>query len=728
MMAILIFAGFVVFLFGLSWYLGQRAKSADNFFVAGGQIHWFINGVALTGGYLSAASFLGICGMIAFRGFDGFLYSMGFLSGWVVALFVVAEPLRRLGKYTFADALGARFKSPNIHLAASISTLIISLCYLVPQMVGAGVLIEPLLGIAHHWGVIIVGLVVIVVVASAGMSSTTYVQFIKASMLITFSAILVGAILVRGLDTTPKTYNLQGIEVPPYTFRTLTPADDSPAALRAVGFAPVDRVEVKNAVTGAVNRTWILLEEWETLQPMTYIMNRQSRSIPILQDTDGALGARFQLTPLREPDAVQPHGGEFQVGGSRYRMREGSLETAVRTWWKLDHDTEGRMTLHEAQSVRFTPEGTWVNGLPPEAEGSLLTMGRMVEFGKRTGHDGERGALSPMRYMAIFSDPGTVVEVPRRDTITHAGHVVNLYYPKTVTGDALMRPGGHFDLGEGAFWSRLDFISLMLALFFGTAALPHVLIRYYTVKDGRAARKSTIVAITAIGLFYILTLFLGIGAIANGVLNPLNDNMSAPLLARSFGEMLFAAVTALAFATVLGTVAGLIVAASGAVANDFLDRYMKLDLSGNAKVIAAKSTAVVVGVVSVVLGILFKDVNVGFLVGWAFAVAASANFPAIIMVLFWKRTTAAGVVSAILVGMSAALAIILLGPDMFVRYGMERVDAWIPLGQPAILSMPLSFLVLIGVSLLTQPKGDGTDSTASGSEPVPASEGTGTPA
>jgi len=156
-MAILIFSAFVCFLFWLSWFLGRKAQSADGFFVAGGQIHWFINGIALTGGYLSAASFLGICGMIAFKGFDGYLYSIGFLSGWIMALFVVAEPLRRLGRYTFADALGFRFESKTIHLAAGISTLAICMCYLVPQMVGAGVLIEPLLGIPHHWGVVIVG-------------------------------------------------------------------------------------------------------------------------------------------------------------------------------------------------------------------------------------------------------------------------------------------------------------------------------------------------------------------------------------------------------------------------------------------------------------------------------------------------------------------------------------------------------------------------------------------
>jgi cation/acetate symporter len=250
----------------------------------------------------------------------------------------------------------------------------------------------------------------------------------------------------------------------------------------------------------------------------------------------------------------------------------------------------------------------------------------------------------------------------------------------------------------------------MVALFCGTAALPHVLIRYYTVRDSTAARRSTIVAISAIGLFYILTLYLGLGAIANGVLNPQTDNMSAPLLARSFGEVLFAIITALAFATVLGTVSGLIVAASGAVANDLLDRFLKRSMSGTTKVLAAKLTAVTVGVVAVVFGILFRGVNVGFLVGWAFAVAASANFPAIIMVLFWKRTTPAGIISSIFVGIVASLGVILAGPDMFKLYGLPEVDAWIPLGQPAILSMPLSFLTLVAVSLAT-PNGRATDRT-----------------
>ena len=166
---------------GLSWWLGRRTQSASGYYAAHGQIHWFVNGVAFAGDYLSAASFLGICGMIAFYGYDGFLYSIGYLAGWIVALFVVAEPLKRLGSYTFADALDAKFQSRGIKLAAAISTLVVSLFYLIPQMVGAGVLIKPLLGFSHATGVVLVGVVVTVIVVTAGMVSTTWVQFIKGA-------------------------------------------------------------------------------------------------------------------------------------------------------------------------------------------------------------------------------------------------------------------------------------------------------------------------------------------------------------------------------------------------------------------------------------------------------------------------------------------------------------------------------------------------------------------
>ncbi len=243
----------------------------------------------------------------------------------------------------------------------------------------------------------------------------------------------------------------------------------------------------------------------------------------------------------------------------------------------------------------------------------------------------------------------------------------------------------------------------MLALFFGTSALPHILIRYYTVPSQAAARKSTIVAIAAIGFFYVLTLFMGLGAMTSGVLDVEQNNMAAPLLAKSFGIALFAIISAIAFATVLGTVSGLIVAASGAVAHDLMGRYFDIKLTDKEKVRAGKVSAVVVGVIAIILGILFKEMNVSYLVGWAFAVAASANLPAIMMLLFWKKTTAKGIAASVLVGMVSALALILLSPDMYVKlYHLPATDALIKLNQPGIVSIPLSFITLVVVSLLTQ--------------------------
>ena len=193
-MAIIIFLFFVAIVLGLSFFLAARTRSESGYFAAGGSIHWSVNGIAFAGDYLSAASFLGICGMIATAGYDGFLYSIGYLAGWIVALFIVAEPMKRLGRYTFTDALDAKYNSRGIKLMAAISTLIVSMFYLIPQMVGAGVLVEPLLGIPHAWGVIMVGAIVITIVATAGMTSTTYVQFLKGALLVVFSVILVVAV------------------------------------------------------------------------------------------------------------------------------------------------------------------------------------------------------------------------------------------------------------------------------------------------------------------------------------------------------------------------------------------------------------------------------------------------------------------------------------------------------------------------------------------------------
>jgi cation/acetate symporter len=365
------------------------------------------------------------------------------------------------------------------------------------------------------------------------------------------------------------------------------------------------------------------------------------------------------------------------------------------SWWK--RDAAGNLT-----QTQWTGGGH-TNG---KVGGLLYPVGRVQAIGGMSEEQAAKGTgtLSPFSFLAHLTNADTKIEQWATAKVTdEAGRKITIYYPKTVTGTDEMKPGVKFKVDT--LWNKLNFVSLMMALFFGTAALPHILIRYYTVSSPAAARKSTIVAIAAIGFFYVLTLYMGLGAATNGTINPADSNMSAPLLAMSFGKVLFALISAIAFATVLGTVAGLIVAASGAVAHDLMDRYAGMNLTDTAKVRAGKVAAVVVGVIAIILGILFKGVNVSFLVGWAFAVAASANLPAILMLLFWKKTTAAGIVASITVGIIAALGIILTGPEMFAGpYGKTAAEAWHKLGQPGIISIPLSFLTLVIVSLATQKK------------------------
>jgi cation/acetate symporter len=626
-MAIIIFLIFVVIVIGLSLYLGNKTKTASGYYAAGGKIHWGVNGIAFAGDYLSAASFLGICGMIATVGYDGFLYSIGYLAGWIVALFVVAEPLKKLGKFTFTDAVDAKYNSRGIKLTAAISTLVVSICYLIPQMVGAGVLVEPLLGIPHAWGVIMVGAIVITIVATAGMASTTYVQFLKGFLLIVFSTVLVIAVVNRGLTTKPD----QGGTVPFYEYTHLTATKS------------VDQISVSDA-------GWDVIEQKETKGGLLFVK----------------LG----------------HEGK-------------------ETWWTVSEIGE-EITLKESQSEVFKADGKWINGAPASEENQLRQVGNLQQIKGQT--DTSTGKLSIFEFLSTITDKGTTVQTWKTASFTdNAGEKVTVYYPKDVTGDLVMRPGLKFKV-EGTPLERLDFLSLMVALFLGTAALPHILIRYYTVPNPASARKSTIVAIAAIGFFYILTLFMGLGAMVNGVINPADSNMAAPLLARSFGELLFAIISAIAFATVLGTVSGLIVAASGAVAHDLFDRYFKIKMDDRQKVRAGKITAFVIGGIAILLGILFKGMNVSFLVGLAFAVAASANLPAIIMLLFWKKTTAKGIASSIVVGIVASLGLIAFSPDMFVFYGRSALDAPFPLNNPGIVSIPLSFITLVVVSLLSQKK------------------------
>ncbi|MDX9721654.1 MAG: cation acetate symporter [Myxococcota bacterium] len=626
-MPIVIFVAFVTFVLFLSFFFARRARSAAGYYAAGGSIHWSVNGIAFAGDYLSAASFLGICGMIATAGYDGFLYSIGYLAGWIVALFVVAEPMKRLGKYTFTDALDAKFNSKGIQLAAAISTLIVSVFYLIPQMVGAGVLVTPLLGLPHWIGVIMVGTIVITIVATAGMTSTTYVQFLKGALLIVFSTVLTVAVLMRGVSVDPD----QGGKVPFHDYTSIS------------------AVELDGALQLSDPSYTVLAEK--------------------------ALPNKLVFVKL--------------------------VKDGRESWWKKSI-TDNGVELSETQFVAEAGDGSkLINGAPASAENQLRQVGNLIAIDGKRGKEAATGSLGPFEFLAVMASEKTLIRVFKPAKFEDEGRKLTVYYPSVSSGDKLLKPGQKFKV-EGTLIEKLDFISLMLALFLGTAALPHILIRYYTVPTPAAARKSTIVAIAAIGFFYVLTLYMGLGAMANAVVNPADNNMSAPLLARSFGNVLFAVISAIAFATVLGTVAGLIVAASGAVAHDIMDRYLGMKMTDKKKVMAGKLAALGVGVVAILLGIVFKGVNVTFLVGLAFAVAASANLPAIVMLLFWKKTTAKGIVASIIVGISLSIGIILFSPELYDLYGLQRIDAPIPFANPGLFSIPASFITLIVVSLMTQ--------------------------
>jgi cation/acetate symporter len=562
-LAIAVFTILVAATLAFSFYLGAQAKSSKGYFAAGGSIPWFVNGIAFAGDYLSAASFLGICGMIAFFGFDGFLYSIGYLAGWIVALLVIAEPLKRLGKYTFADALDSKFESRGIKASAGLSTLVVSLFYLIPQMVGAGALVKPLLGLQYWHGVVLVGAVVVFIVVTAGMVSTTYVQFLKGGLLVIFSLLLTILILMRGLTVSPESQ---------------------------LGKTQV--IEVK----------------------------------------------------------------------------------------------DGKRT---------------VDGIPigfGQGEKNVEPVGRLAEL-----PDGKTstGPLGPLAFISTIAK--SKIEITTTQKGENGKQTVT---PKIVDGRDMLSPGNlptFKGLRSENTFAKLDFISLMVALFAGTASLPHILIRYYTVKDQASARKSTIVGIASIGFFYVLTLYIGLGAMVSGTLDPTDGNMAAPLLAKSFSNLLFAAVSAIAFTTVLGTVSGLIIAAGGSVAHDIVGGFFGWKLSEHETIRVAKLASIVVGVIAIVLGLAFEGMNVSYLVGWAFAIAASANLPALLMLLFWKGTTKQGIIAGILVGLSSSLLWIVVSPDMVKNiYLFDAKFAWVPLSQPGIVTIPLSFLAIFVASIYSK--------------------------
>jgi len=474
--ALWMFLAFVAATLVITYFSARKSSGASAYFAAGRRITGWQNGLAVAGDYMSAASFLGIAGMIAMNGYDGFLYSVGFLVAYLTVLFLVAEPLRNTGKYTMADVLAFRLSPRPVRAAASVSTLTVSLFYMIAQMVGAGVLVRQLMpGISYEAAVIGVGILMVVYVVFGGMLATTWVQIIKAILLI----------------------------------------------------------------SGSIFLSYLVLQKFH-----------------------------FRL-------------GDFFA----------SL-TAISS----------------------------------------------------TGPNGETVTRN-------FLHPGLIFKNP---------------------------------------W---DQISLGMALLFGTAGLPHILIRFYTVPDAKTARVSVVWAMLIIGAFYIMTTFFGFGAAsllgpdyvqANG-----GTNMAAPELARLLGgEVFFAFISAVAFATILAVVAGLTIGASTSFAHDFFVNVIhhgKEHRPGE-EVKVARITAFVVGAASIVIAILLgPSVNVAFLVGLAFAVAASANLPVMLASLFWKRFNTAGAVWGLGTGLVSSIGLILVSPD-FMK------DPIFPLKNPALASIPLGLL------------------------------------
>ncbi|HEV8185548.1 MAG TPA: sodium/solute symporter [Chthoniobacterales bacterium] len=485
------FLGFVLVTLMITYWSARRSQGASAYFAAGRRITAWQNGLAVAGDYMSAASFLGIAGMIAFNGYDGFMYSVGFLVAYLMVLLVVAEPLRNAGKYTMADVLAYRLRPRPVRAMASISTLTVSIFYMIAQMVGAGTLVRQLIpGVSYEMAVVGVGALMVVYVVFGGMLATTWVQIIKAVLLMSGSVFLSVLVMAR-FD-----FNL------------------------AKFFASLGAISSTNAAGATVTRDF--------------------------------------LTP----------------------------------------------------------------GL-------------------------------------LFKNP-------------------------------------------------LDQISLGLALVFGTAGLPHILIRFYTVPDAKTARGSVIWAMILIGLFYIMTTFFGFGAAS--LLGPDylaahgGTNMAAPELARALGgELFFAFISAVAFATILAVVAGLTISASASFAHDFYTNVIHhgKQRRDDDEVRVARITAFVVGAAAIIIAMaLGPTVNVAFLVGLAFAVAASANLPVIVFSIFWKRFNTAGACAGLAVGLLSSIVLILISPD-FMKSPL------FPLKNPGILSIPLGFLgAIVGTLLGREPEAE----------------------
>ncbi len=472
-LSVSMFALFVCITLYITYWAAKKTKTTSEFYAAGRNITGFQNGLALAGDYMSAASFLGIAGMVALRGYDGLIYSIGFLVGWPLIMFLVAEPLRNLGKYTFADVVAFRLKQRPIRIAAATGSLMTITFYLIAQMVGAGGLISTLFALRYDVSLLIVGCVMTSYVLFGGMLATTWVQIIKAILLLGGATIIVILTL-----------------------------------------------------------------------------------------------SQFNFNPI---------------------------------------------TLFSAAADKYT--------------------------------------------------------------------------------DNVLSPGSYIT-------NPFDAISLGLALMLGTAGLPHILMRFYTVPDAKQARKSVFVATGFIGYFYILTFIIGFGAmvlVGRDVISAggtdKSGNMAALMLANVTGGSAFMGfIAAVAFATILAVVAGLTLSGASTISHDLYVNVVKKGISNEAgEVKVAKLATIGLGILSILLGLLFKGQNVAFMVGLAFSIAASANFPALVLSILWKNFTTKGAVASILTGAALSLILIILSPTVWVEL-FKFDEAVFPLKNPALISLPAAFL------------------------------------
>ncbi len=531
-LTIVLFLVFVAATLGITVWASRHTKTAADYYAGGRGFSGFQNGLAIGGDYMSAASFLGIAGIIALFGYDGFLYSIGFLVAWLVALLLVAELMRNSGKYTMADVLSYRMRQRPVRTAAAVSTVTVSIFYLLAQMVGAGALVALLLGIkegetflgmdaseAKIATIVFVGVLMIVYVTVGGMKGTTWVQIIKAGLL----------------------------------------------------------------MSGAALMTVLVLAKFN-----------------------------FNISDM--------------LGAAADRSGKGSA----------------------------------------------------------------------------FLEPG-------------------LRYGKDIAGDT-----------SATLISKLDLISLGLALVLGTAGLPHILIRFYTVPNARAARRSVNWAIGLIGSFYLMTLALGFGAAALVgsaaiIAQDKAGNTAAPQLAEALGQdiggdaggaVMLAVIAAVAFATILAVVAGLTLASSSSLAHDFYANVIKRgEATERSEVNVAKISAFGIGGVAIVLSIFAQSLNVAFLVALAFAVAASANLPVILLSLFWRKFNTTGAVAGIYGGLVSAVVLVFFSPvvsgkvDPVTGASLSLFPAgtdfhWFPLENPGLVSIPLGFLCAIIGTLVSKERND----------------------